>query len=122
MKGKQDVKSESPTPSQSEKQTDSGTVQQLGGEITGRSVFMVDTSAAGIVVQTRFMREDGQLLEFPAVFPNLGYALDQIDHLRRIVIERFEQAAQVGVQVIAANSQQTSGASADDTGPHQPID
>ncbi len=41
-------------------------------------------------------------MEMPAVFPDLTYALNQIDHLRQIVIERFAQAAQVGVQVIAS--------------------
>ena len=74
-------------------------------EITGRAVFAVDTSAAGIVVRTALLSEQGQLLEMPAVFPDLSYALNQIDHLRQIVIDRFAQAAQVGVQVIAAQQQ-----------------
>lgn len=73
--------------------------------LTGRAAFVVDTSAVGIVVRTAFVGESGQVLELPAVFPDLGYALQQIDHLRQIVIERFAQAAQVGVQVIAAQGQ-----------------
>ena len=74
-------------------------------EITGRAVFAVDTTSAGIVVRTAFLGEQGQLLDMPAVFPDLTYALNQIDHLRQIVVERFAQAAQVGIQVIAAQQQ-----------------
>ena len=85
-----------------------------GQDIRGRAVFAVDTSAAGIVIRTAFLSEQGQLLEMPAVFPDLTYALNQIDHLRQLVIERFTQAAQVGVQVIAA--QQNAGASTSATG------
>ena len=73
--------------------------------LVGRAAFVVDTSAAGIVVRTAFVCDNGQVLEIPAVFPDLGYALQQIDHLRQIVIDRFAQAAQVGVQVIAAQGQ-----------------
>ncbi len=71
-------------------------------DIRGRAVFAVDTSAAGIVIRTAFLSEQGQLMEMPAVFPDLTYALNQIDHLRQIVIDRFAEAAQVGVQVIAS--------------------
>jgi len=87
--------------------------------ITGRAAFVVDTSAAGIVVRTAFVGEAGQVIELPAVFPDLGYALQQIDHLRQIVIDRFAQAAQVGVQVIAAQGQAASPASAEAA---QPVD
>lgn len=80
--------------------------------ITGRAVFVVDTAAAGIVVRTAFLGEQGQLIDMPAVFPDLGYALGQIDHLRQIVMERFSQAAQVGVQVIAANAAQQNASAA----------
>ena len=78
--------------------------------LVGRAAFVVDTSAAGIVVRTAFVSENGQVLEIPAVFPDLGYALQQIDHLRQIVIDRFAQAAQVGVQVIAAQGQSPAAA------------
>lgn len=104
------MKSEIDGQPQSAKHLGQGVAQKNGSEISGRSVFAVDTSAVGIVVQTLFLAEDGRMLEVPAVFPNLGYALDQIDQLRRLVIERFEQAAQVGVQVIAANTQQKPSA------------
>ena len=75
-----------------------------GDSVSGRSVFLVETVAAGVSVRTVFLTADQKLLEMPAVFPDLGYALDQIDDLRRIVIQHFSQAAQVGAQVIAAQS------------------
>ena len=81
-------------------------------QLVGRAAFVVDTSAAGIVVRTAFVSETGQVLEIPAVFPDLGYALQQIDHLRQIVIDRFAQAAQVGVRVIAAQAQGNAAAAA----------
>ena len=49
------------------------------------------------------MGEDGRVLPMPALFPDVHYALEQIDGLRRLVTERFAQAAQVGAQVIAAH-------------------
>ena len=84
-------------------------------QITGRAVFKIDTSAAGIVVRTAFLGEQGQLIDMPAVFPDLGYALSQIDHLRQIVIDRFSQAAQVGVQVISAQQAPQGAAPAPDS-------
>ena len=116
------MKSEIDVQPQSAKHIDEGLAQNNGSEIAGRSVFAVGTSAAGIVVQTLFLAEDGRMLEVPAVFPNLGYALDQIDHLKRLVIERFEQAAQVGVQVIAANNQQKSCVPAENSATPQSTD
>lgn len=90
-------------------------------QVVGRAVFAVDTSAAGIMVRTAFLSEQGQLIEMPAVFPDLGYALDQIEHLRRLVIERFAQAAQVGAQVIAASQSPAATASgAGDAPPTEP--
>lgn len=89
---------------------------QPAQNITGRAVFAVDTSAAGIVVRTAFLTEQGQVVDMPAVFPDLTYALNQIDHLRQIVLDRFSQAAQVGVQVIAASAaQQAASATAPET-------
>jgi hypothetical protein len=88
-----------------EMQTESPGRELSSQDITGRAVFVVDTSGAGIVVRTGFLSEQGQLLDMPAVFPDLSYALNQIDHLRQLVIDRFTQAAQVGIQVIAAQQQ-----------------
>lgn len=74
--------------------------------VQGRSVFVVETTAGGIAVQTTFLTEQGQMLQMPAIFPNLDYALSQIDELRRLVSMHFAQAAQIGAQVIAAQAAQ----------------
>ena len=78
--------------------------------VTGRSIFIVETIPAGISVQTSFMTEEGQFLQMPAVFPDAQYALAQIDELRKLVLQHFTQAAQVGAQVIAAQTQQAAEA------------
>lgn len=69
--------------------------------LTGRSVFSIETTAAGVLVRTAFITEDNRLLDMPAVFPDVVYALNVIDDLKRQVTQHFAQAAQVGVQVIA---------------------
>lgn len=76
--------------------------------LTGRAVFAVETTAAGVVVRTAFLTEDNRLMDMPAIFPDMMYALNVIDDLRRQVMQHFSQAAQVGAQVIAnqARSQQ----------------
>lgn len=81
---------------------------QQNVNVTGRSVFAVETTAAGVVVRTAFLTEDNRLLDMPAVFPNMIYAMNVVDDLRRQVMQHFSQAAQVGAQVIAnqARSQQ----------------
>jgi len=85
---------------------------EAGQSITGRSVFLVETVAAGVSVRTLFMTEDQKLMEMPAVFPELGYALSQIDELRHAVMQHFAQAAQVGAQVIAAQTAVASASAA----------
>lgn len=91
---------------------ESQTATAEGGNtsVTGRSVFLVETTANGIAVQTSFLTEQGQMLQMPAIFPNLDYALNQIDELRRLVSQHFAQAAQVGAQVIAAQAAQAARA------------
>jgi hypothetical protein len=74
------------------------------GQLRGRSVFMVETVAAGVAVRPAFLAEDGRLLDLPAVFPDMGYAMAQIDELRSLVSAHFAQAAQIGAQVIAAQA------------------
>ena len=69
--------------------------------VTGRAVFAVETTGAGVVVRTAFLTEDNKLLNMPAVFPDLVYAMNVIDDLKRQVMQHFSQAAQVGAQVIA---------------------
>lgn len=86
------------------------------GQVRGRSVFMVETVAAGVAVRPAFLAEDGRLLDLPAVFPDMAYAMAQIDELKQLVAVHFAQAAQVGAQVIAAQAaaNTASGAQAGD--------
>jgi type IV secretory pathway TraG/TraD family ATPase VirD4 len=60
----------------------------------------------GVAVSATVVTEDGKALAMPAIFPNLGYALSQIDEMRALVIRHFEQASQIGVQVIAQQREQ----------------
>ena len=71
--------------------------------IQGRSVFIIEATGKGILVQTSFEAEDGRLLEMPAIFPNIEYALAQIDEMRRLVVSKFSEAATIGIQSIQAN-------------------
>lgn len=73
--------------------------------VSGRSVFVVNTTPAGISVQTALLTEDNNLMNMPAVFPDVDYALTQIDELRRLVSQHFSQAAQLGGQVLAQQQQ-----------------
>ena len=84
--------------------------------LTGRAVFAIETTAAGVVVRTAFLTEDQRLLDMPAIFPDVVYALNVIDDLRRQVTQHFSKAAQVGAQVIAnqARNQQASVADTQD--------
>lgn len=91
--------------------TDATTVAaQENVNITGRSVFAVETTAAGVAVRTAFLTEDNRLLNMPAVFPDVTYATNVIDDLRLQVMQHFSRAAQVGARVIAsqANAQQAA--------------
>jgi hypothetical protein len=81
---------------------------------TGRSVFMVETSAAGISVQTALLTKDNQLLRAPAVFPDVEYAFAQIDELKRLVSRHFSEAALIGAQVVAAQQANQLKASSTD--------
>ncbi|MBU3641735.1 hypothetical protein [Polynucleobacter sp. Fuers-14] len=74
-------------------------------EVTGRSIFVIETIAEGVRVQTAFLTEDGKILQIPAVFPDQEYALAQIDQLREAVIRHFSEAAKVGAKVIAGTAQ-----------------
>lgn len=70
-------------------------------QFQGRGAFIVEITSVGVVVASTVVTDDGRALAMPAVFPNLTYALSQIDEMRALVIRHFEQAAQVGTQVIA---------------------
>jgi len=80
-------------------------------QLKGRSIFLIETVPVGVSVRTAFLTEDEKLLQMPGVFPNLAYALDQIDQLRAGVIRHFEQAAQVGAQIIAEQARLASAKS-----------
>ena len=68
----------------------------------GRSVFVVQTTGNGVVVRSAWLAEDKKLLEMPAVFPEVNYALAVIDDLRKQVLDHFSRAAQVGARAIAS--------------------
>lgn len=57
--------------------------------LLGRAVFAVNRVEHGVAVHTAFLVEDGRLLQAPAVFPNMDYALAQIDEMRQMVINQF---------------------------------
>ena len=76
--------------------------EETGGtDITGRSVFAIETTPAGVVVRTAFMTEDNRMLDMPAVFPDALYAFSVLDDLKAQVAQHFSQAARVGAQVIS---------------------
>ena len=75
--------------------------QEAGESVKGRSVFLVETTPAGVAVQTALLTDAGKLLTMPAIFPDVQYAFEQIDELKRLVSQHFSQAAQVGAQVLA---------------------
>lgn len=79
----------------------SESIQKTDESVTGRSVFIVETTGGGVAVQTAFLTQDEKIIQLPAIFPTVEYAYEQIDALRRLVGQHFAQAAQVGAQVIA---------------------
>jgi len=98
-------------------------VAPAGENITGRGVFVIETVPVGVSVRTAFLAEDGRLLDIPAVFPDMMYAMAQIDELKQLVAQRFAEAAQIGNQVIAqqieanrARAAGTAGVAATTTG------
>jgi hypothetical protein len=72
--------------------------------IVGRSIFIIEITGKGILVQTSFETMDGRLLEMPAIFPNIEYALAQIDEMRRLVVSKFSEAATIGIQSISSDT------------------
>lgn len=89
-------------------------------QVTGRSVFAIETTAAGVVVRTAFMTEDNRLLDMPMVFPDAMYAFNVIDDLKRQVAEHFGRAARVGAQVIAQQAQAAAAEGNPDGAAEQP--
>lgn len=83
--------------------------------LQGNCVFIIETVAAGVAVQTALLTEDKNIHVMPAVFPTLQYALQQIDELRAHIINHFENAAQVGLKMIAENAAQANANVTSDT-------
>jgi hypothetical protein len=75
--------------------------QSPNQQLTGRSVFSVETTPEGVMVKTRFLTEDGRLLDMPAIFPSPDYALAQIDELRALVSQKFAEAIKLSGQAMA---------------------
>jgi hypothetical protein len=76
--------------------------RQPSPTLTGRSIFAVETVSGGVMVRPAFLSaENGVMIAGSAVFPNLSYALQQIDALRQIVEHHFNKAAAVGSHVVA---------------------
>jgi hypothetical protein len=69
--------------------------------LTGRSVFSVEITPQGLMVKTKFLTEDGRLLDMPAIFPSPDYALAQIDELRLLVSQKFGEAVKLSGQAMA---------------------
>ena len=84
------------------RETDDISLKNREIPVQGRGAFLSEINASGVVVSTVFLADDGRVFSSPAVFPNVQYAIEQIDDLKRLVIKQFDQAAQVGAQVIAA--------------------
>jgi hypothetical protein len=73
--------------------------------LKGRSIFAVETIAGGVVVRPAFLTaENAVMIAEGAMFPNLSYALQQIDALRQVVEHHFNKAASVGSRLVAQAS------------------
>jgi hypothetical protein len=90
---------------------------QEGNPITGRGVFVVQIVSGGVAVRSSMLLEGDRLVEMPAIFPDVHYAMAQIDELKNLVARHFAEAAQLGTQMIAAQAkiQAQSAASKDET-------
>lgn len=90
------------------------TSEQTEYQVRGRSAFKVDLTPAGVVVNTVFVTDDDQVRPMPAVFPNLEYALSQLDALRGMVVNQFAQAAELGMKSLQARSDEAEINSSDE--------
>ena len=73
-------------------------------QVRGRSAFNVELTPAGVVINTVFVADDETVRPLPAVFPNLEYALNQIDTLRNMVVSQFATAAELGMKSLQEQS------------------
>jgi len=89
-----------------------------GHPITGRGVFVVQIVSGGVAVRSSMLVEGDRLVDMPAIFPDVHYAMAQIDELKNLVARHFAEAAQLGTQMIAAQAQiQAQSAAAKDEPP-----
>ena len=85
--------------------TQTESAAQPAPTLTGRSIFAVETVAGGVMVRPAFLTaENGVMIAGSAVFPNLSYALQQIDALRQVVEHHFNKAAALGSHLVANGS------------------
>lgn len=78
---------------------------QDGSLITGRGVFVVQIVSGGVAVRSSMLVDGDRLVEMPAIFSDVHYALAQIDELKNLVARHFAEAAQLGAQMMAAQAQ-----------------
>jgi hypothetical protein len=83
--------------------------------------FKVRTMKAGVMISAISANQEGQELlvdgqALPAIFNTLGEALKHIDQLRSLVVQHFENAAQIGMRVIAAQNEASQEHSQDNIG------
>ena len=86
-------------------ETQASPAHQDGNSITGRGGFVVQIVSGGVAVRSAMFIEGDRVLEMPAIFPDVHYAMAQIDELRDLVAHHFAKAAQLGTQLIAAQAQ-----------------
>jgi hypothetical protein len=79
--------------------------RQEGSSITGRGGFVVQSVNGGVAVRAAMFIEGDRMLDMPALFPDVHYAIAQIDELKNLVAHHFAKAAQFGTQMIAAQAQ-----------------
>lgn len=72
-------------------------LEGLDRPVTGRGVFAVRTLGTAVSVESAFLEGSGKVLRLPAVFPNREYALQQIDELRQIVSQHFDDIEKLTV-------------------------
>lgn len=99
-------------------QAEPSSVPPEGHSITGRGVFVVQIVSGGVAVRSSMLVEGDRLVDMPAIFPDVHYAMAQIDELKNLVARHFAEAAQLGTQMMAAKAQiQAQSAAAKDEPP-----
>ena len=86
-------------------------------QVRATPAFKVRTVNVGVAVSAVSTNEQGQDLfvggqTLPAIFTTLSDALRHIDQLRNLVSQHFDEAAQIGLQMIANQNNADASASA----------